>query len=352
MKLGKTITELAAELERQSKLKRDFVAPGSALMLDSTRLSGESVLKVGDVGAFPVRKIAHEQIASKLNIPTKYYEKMLEESPALLDTNVNHWLRASNAKDKMKIRTLDGNARAVLSDRYRTLDNYELAEVALPALTEAGCQIESCEITERRMYLKATTPKLQYEVKKGDVVQAGIVISNSETGHGSLSIEPLLMRLVCTNGLIVNDARMRRHHIGRGNDMFAEAQEFFKDATMLADDKAFWLKVKDTIEHAFTTIAFQQYVEKFGATVNDKVEAGAVEVVEVAQKRLGLAEGEKRLVLTHWLQSNEMNRFGFANAVTRTAQDVDNYDRATELERLGGEIIELPKTEWNKIALN
>ena len=33
------------------------------------------------------------------------------------------------------------------------------------------------------------------------------------------------------------------------------------------------------------------------------------------------------------------------------SQDVADYDRATDLEALGGEIIELPKTEWQTLAM-
>jgi hypothetical protein len=37
-------------------------------------------------------------------------------------------------------------------------------------------------------------------------------------------------------------------------------------------------------------------------------------------------------------------------AVTRLAQDAENYDRASDLERLGGRIIELPRSEWRQLA--
>ena len=36
--------------------------------------------------------------------------------------------------------------------------------------------------------------------------------------------------------------------------------------------------------------------------------------------------------------------------LTRTAADVDTYERASELERLGGDVIELAPTDWK--ALN
>ena len=44
-----------------------------------------------------------------------------------------------------------------------------------------------------------------------------------------------------------------------------------------------------------------------------------------------------------------MTRYGLQWAVTRLAGETNDYDRATELERLGGQVIELPKTDWQRI---
>ena len=38
------------------------------------------------------------------------------------------------------------------------------------------------------------------------------------------------------------------------------------------------------------------------------------------------------------------------SAVTRFSQDVADYDRATELERIGGRLVELPKADWARIS--
>jgi hypothetical protein len=56
----------------------------------------------------------------------------------------------------------------------------------------------SCDVTESRFYLKAVTDRVQGEVKQGDAIQAGLVVSNSEVGQGSLRVEALDSRLVCT----------------------------------------------------------------------------------------------------------------------------------------------------------
>jgi hypothetical protein len=50
------------------------------------------------------------------------------------------------------------------------------------------------------------------------------------------------------------------------------------------------------------------------------------------------------------VQFQALAQWGLANDVTATAQEVDSYDRATELERLGGTIIDLPADDWRHIA--
>jgi hypothetical protein len=41
---------------------------------------------------------------------------------------------------------------------------------------------------------------------------------------------------------------------------------------------------------------------------------------------------------------------GLANAVTRTGEDVPDYDRATEREAAGGRVIELSPADWKSLA--
>ena len=82
------------------------------------------------------------------------------------------------------------------------MDNYNIASAVLPILAEIpDVRIESCQITDSRMYIKAVNPRLQEDVTPGDTVQAGVVISNSEVGLGSVNIQPLIYRLVCSNGI-------------------------------------------------------------------------------------------------------------------------------------------------------
>jgi hypothetical protein len=342
MKAGKTLMELAAEVQRQSTAKADYVATAGALKM----VGGE--LEIPTKGSFELNETAHDQLGQYLGIPSKYYDRMRTEAPALLAANVNRWF-AEN-EDKRMIRTLDGKVRAVLSDKYRPLDNEQLLETILPVLGNQQMEIVSSEVTEKKLYLKVLTPKVTYEIVKGDVVQAGLVISNSEIGNGSLSIEPLLFRLVCTNGLIANDSKMRKYHVGRGNDAFSQgAIEYFRDETRIADDRAFWFKVRDLVGGAINQINFSKLAESFFATKEDKITADPVQVVEVFSKQNALNQSEKNGVLAHLLSGGELNRFGLMNAVTRYSQDVESYDRATAFEKLGGAVLELPRSDWQSL---
>jgi hypothetical protein len=73
-------------------------------------------------------------------------------------------------------------------------------------------------------------------------------------------------------------------------------------------------------------------------------------VVEVTAKRFGLTEPERGQVLRHLVDGGDLSRYGLANALTRASQDVESYDRATDLERLGGMIVELPRQAWQELA--
>jgi len=344
MKEGKDLVQLAAELTRQQESKRDFVAPSSRLELKS---NGDSVMKIGEQGNFEVTDITHGQIADRLSIPKKYYDKMREDAPQLLDRNVNHWFQAND--EPRLVRTLDTRARAFLSDRYRPLDNFDLAEAVLPTLQVKDCEVKSCELTERRMYVKAILPKLEAEVAVGDVVQAGIVISNSEIGVGSLQVAPLIYRLVCRNGLIMADGKLRQTHLGKIGNVDAETWQVLRDTTRNASDRVFWMTVRDVVGHILEEVGFEALVGRLRESAEKKI-GDPLKVVEIVEKKFGLQEGEKGSILRFLCEGGQMNQWGLVNAVTRASQEVDSYDRATELENLGGTIIDLKPSEWKPLA--
>ena len=72
--------------------------------------------------------------------------------------------------------------------------------------------------------------------------------------------------------------------------------------------------------------------------------------MQVLQKKAGLTDDERGGIMRHLITGGDLSQWGLANAVTRHSQDVAGYDRATELEVLGGTIIELDPRDWKAIA--
>ena len=351
MKSGRTLLGLAQELQRQLQSKKDLVVP-SQLVHHSTGQGGQTHLVIDEGGSpvhYGVTPLARRQLADKLKIPYAYFERMREEQPVLLDRNVNTWLQSED--DRRMLRTLDGQVRALLSDRYRRLDNYDLAESVLPILQQLPeLRFESVELTDTRMYLKCVTPRLSYEMAPGDVVQAGVVISNSEVGQGTLSVQPLLFRLVCLNGLIAADRSLRKTHVGRALGTQDEGLQVYQDDTLRADDQAFFLKVRDVVQAAVSEATFLQTAHKLQKTLKIALVGDPVKTVEVLAQRYTLNDAERCGVLRHLIAQADLSGYGLVNAVTHFSQELEDYDRATEFEALGGKLIELSPPEWKGLA--
>lgn len=343
MKQGKTISELAAEIERQQRAKRDFIADTREIAM-----TGDLRLRVG-AEAFGVTDVAHRHIGEKAGIPAKYYDRMRKAAPQLLSLNVNEWFRTD--PERRMVRTLDGAARAVLTDRYQRIDNEHIAEVVLPVLADTpGIRIASTEITDSRLYIKAVNERVRAEVKVGDPVEAGVLITNSEIGLGAVAISPLVNRLVCTNGLVVADQKYRRNHVGRRADNGDDVYEMLSDETLRADDRAILLKVRDIVRAALDEARFAVTVEKMRSAAESQKMQDPIRTVELLADRLSLQEGEKPSILRHLIEGGDLTKWGMVNAVTRAAHDVESYDRSTELEVVGGKILDLSKTDWRELA--
>lgn len=355
MKHGRTLQELAIELDRQSKAKKDYLIDTSAIRMisENDRLNlnvnfGQRNSGMTEIEQLNINEIAHRQIGTHLNIPAKYYDKMRNEYPDLLATNVNGWFEKTPSK--RMLRTLDGTARAFLSDRYRRIDNLEVASTVLPILANmTGAKVESCELTDSRMYLKVVNPRIEAEVKKGDIVQAGIMITNSETGQGSVSVSPLIFRLVCLNGMVVTDNSLRKYHVGRVNESDDDFG-IYRDETIEADDRAFLMKIEDTVRAAMDQVKFEKIVNRMRDATEVKMEAHVVpQVIELTSKEFGMTREEGNGVLGYLIQGGDLSLYGLSGAITRFAQDVESYDRSTELEATGWRVLNMSPSQWKRI---
>lgn len=361
MKTGLTLTQLAQELDAQKKASEDFVVDSSQLTLLTPREGGsypEIHLPEG-LGEYRMTRHATQQLADRISFPYKLWERYQAAYPDMLDFNVNELMRREPKRRMVRAfdwtqvpgRESQGKtARAILSDRYRRMDNFDLAGMVIPILQQLpGARFESMDLTERRMYIKVVTPRIQGDVLEGDTVCAGVVIGNSEVGSGSLSVQPMIFRLVCTNGMIAGHV-LRRYHTGRPNQVDDETYAVLTDETREADDKALMLTVRDTVQAAVSETAFNAMLVQMREAAGAPAMKDPVKGVERLAKKFDMGETEQASVLAHLIEGGDISKWGALNAVTRTAQDVESYDRATELEEAGGVILNLSRRDWDVIA--
>lgn len=361
MKSGLTLVELAQKIEANATAKRDFVVDTSeGVRLEIPEENKGVLMRIGDHEPRQINTLAHGQLCQHIGIGTKYYDRMRREAPHLLATNVNHWFK--NAPSKRLIRTLNGTARAFLSNGYKPLENEDLANAVLPVLLNMDLEIMSCQITERRLYIKAVHKQLFRDVPSGkrmgdgghtifDTCAPAVTISNSEVGAGQLSVESGVYTKACTNMATWSADGMKRRHVGVRHELTDNLQHLLSDETKRRTDEAIWLQVRDVVQGVFDETKFDARCKRLANMRDDRIEGDPVEAVNMTTKRFGLTEGEGTSILRNLIEGGDLTRYGLFNAVTRSAQDHDDYDRATELECLGGKVVELPRSQWREIAM-
>lgn len=371
MNAGRSLSALAAELERQRATRKDYLAPQSKLtaIVEIDEPSDKPQVLIAGLNGSPMALTshAHKQVATHLGIPQPYYERMMAQQPHLLAENMNTWLHAEGDERRM-VRTLDGQVRAFMSQKYRPLDNFELAEAVLPKLVQLGVEVTSCELTETRMYIKGILPELcdalpegaawgsghmqvaEYRGNQAGKVVAAIVISNSEIGAGTLRVEPSVFTTWCTNLAIISQAAMRKYHIGRSSEA-NEDFSIYRDETREANDKAFFLKVADVTSAAFNRDIFAAAVERIKLAAGAKIVSDDLPaVVSMVVETLALPERTTSGILTQLARGGDLSKWGLSSAITAVANGTGDYETATELERAGGKVLALAAGEWKRIA--
>ena len=352
MKQGRTLPEVLMELQRQNTAKQDFIGPAQSFRLEPDGSTfGITHLTTGQQEVFSTTDLFHRQVGSALSIPAKYYDLMKKQKPELLAENVNAWF--GDRDQSYMIRSMDYGsgrvARALLSDRYRRIDNLEIASAVLPLFAgQEGMEVMSCEVTENRLYLKVVNHRLEMACV-GDRVQAGVLISNSEVGLGAVSVQPLVYTLACTNGMVVSSLGERKTHVGRAAKALEDSFFLYSDETMEAEDKAFMLKLRDTTLAAIEEARFAQIVNKLEESNNARITGRVQDVIELTGKTYDLNQFEQDNILNYLIQGGNLSLYGLSNAITRASQDVESYDRATALEGIGWQVATMEPAQWKEI---
>ncbi len=363
-----SLQDLAAKLLGEKPMKKDFVVPSEKISLVNLKdhanedfpggmyLRAENLPKPSKeapiqtlagitqaidsmrfeptyTGYFNVTEICHQQLAQKSGIPRKYYDKMKEAGKLdLLTDNVNQWIQDEPAKNRM-IRTLGNDARALLSDRYLRIDHDVILGAAVKAISELEepVDLQRADLTESSMYLKFTMPNQKELVKEGDPFVRGVVVRNSEVGLGSMTVEPFLLRLVCSNGMI-GSKTVGRVHLGKR----LETGGLITDKTRELENAAIVSGVVDAVTNTFSADFFHNWMDEIreseGIPIENKTAA-----VKLLVDHYKLSDGVLDQIINRF---EGANAYGLVNAVTQTAHEfMGSYEGQISLERVGGELV-------------
>jgi len=337
--------EFAREIERVEAEHEDYIVPTRVLrMLTPNQV--EVPINGGGYRWFTVNRFASGQIAARAGIPWKWYEKMADY-PGLREHTVNTVWQAEPMR--RLIRTDRDVIRAFLSDSYQPqLSNAFLMSALLPTFREfPDLQFKSHSLTDERLYLQVVFPRLQGEVKVGDVVQGGITITNSEVGAGAVNVEMLLWRLTCSNGMILKSL-LRKTHVGRRIQEDVDGR-IYQDDTIRADQEAYRLRLRDVVANALDETRFQGLMTMLRDATEDRIE-DAEQVVQNVTKRFALPEAMHAPMLMDMAAGGNVNRYGLANSITAYAQTIEDRDAQYHLERVGAKVIEMSSTEWRQVV--
>lgn len=353
MKMGMSLDELAAVVERHAGATEDLVVPVKKLQAVVVKAKGEPQFRLAVASwrkrTFRITEQVHLQLARYIGIPAGEYWERLLATPERLAQEVNAALR-NTAMETRTLRVLDGVVRGFLSEGYRGLGNEDVAAAVLPVLKERDLIVMSCFISGDRLYIKAVDRSIERDVPTGrkigdgshvafETISPGIFITNSEVVEDSFLIESSIFTHACTN-LAIGGRAVRNYRL---DALLREAIRAQAVAAIRNQIRAFVISSLDAAN-------FEAEVARLKLAAQDRIDLNdAIEAVERAGGGITLSEGEKRSVLKRFIEDRDFTRYGLQAAVTRASADVADYARATELERLGGRVIALPSVERNPI---
>ena len=347
---GEYVVNAIKRLEQIKNESKDYIIPNDAIGIHYNEYTNKFIVVVetpdGLKDLIPTN-IAFNQINEKMGIPRTYVKRCTEkERHTLLTNNINSWLQDPS---NYLLRTQNNKLRAFLSDRFRLIDNYDVAMLFLEVrknLKETqgiDIEIQDIQLTETNLYIKATSPQLTADIipdpehqERNDIVNGGIIISNSDIGKGRFSIKSYVQVLRCKNGMI-GEHEFSRVHIGKKLD---EGEIVWSEQTHNLKSEAFWSQARDMITSAFTKEVFQKWVREMNGEACVKIER-PIKAIDNIIKKYNINEEHRDALLSEFSQLGH-NKWSLSNAVTQVAQSKENYDDQIEMEKIGTQIMTLP----------
>ena len=390
---NRSLESLLQQVKDQSARKQDYIVPTNQIQVATAmgpdEVNHTSVILEASGGAptqiLKANPVAFDQMATKAGLDVRTARRLQTHYPDVLDHALNR-IHEQEPRAAM-LRTFDisqhtydpvirtafedgseilapsstGILRAVVSDKFKTYDNQDLMESVLPTLidSDAQWQIVNAVITDKRLYARFKSLAITGTgAAVGDLMAQGVVIGNSETGHGSVTIAQLVWTLLCLNGMQTANKNRRAHLTSSRSD--GDTWAMLTDESKRLDNAALSSKLTDIVSHYASREMFESVLEQFRTAAADTVVNGmaaAQPAVEALGGVLKLSKAETSSVLDGLMQTIQqdgyrgqpLSRATMVNAITAAANKAEP-DSVSDWQQRGGKVLDMAPNQWAVVA--
>lgn len=332
--INKSTANTQAVLQRvYDDVPEDAIVKGQALAFEN---AGKTLAMGAGGQDWTLHNNALGQLAERAGIPTKY-ARTLEDGDNWQRDLLAHALREtySHGDSRYLVRSIRGEARGFLSDRYRRLDTRPILETFVDGAMQRGAIPYSATGTDVRVALKAIHPEI-FEPIPGEFMVFGAEWHNSDFGKGSHEMRIFLLRIWCLNGCTAENVMRQVHLGGRLDDDL-----LFSEKTYQLDRETIQSAVQDTVSSVFSREGREKQIARIRAAADEETTWAPIQAKLAKQ----LTKDELRMAGEAFNGPDVQNlpagksMWRASNALSWIAQQVDSPERRLELERLSGVLV-------------
>lgn len=241
---------------------------------------------------FYMNDVARDQIFTHADINQNTAQSLLDRAPAEFCSVINK-LWHDSPSDRI-LRAYDGAPafhgvadynvlRGYVSNKFLRFDHTDVLNNIMPLITDGDhdYSVTAATLTDRNMRVTFRSNAIQGSDNRavGDVMALGFVISNSEVGLGSLSLQELIITLACLNGMMSTNvlSSIRAKHLT--SSISCDGSH---GGVIPADITASQIQAKDLYRSAVNFLnnlssdTLQDHIEKMNTARSDVIEDHAL----------------------------------------------------------------------------
>lgn len=111
------------------------------------------------------------------------------------------------------------------------------------------------------------------------------------------------------------------------------------------------MKVQDIVRSAVDETRFNLITDRMKQAADSKIRNSTDEEIRILADKFLLNEEEQNEIMRQFFMGGDNTWYGLINAVTAASKEMETYERATDLERIGGDMLSMPFGSKKKLPV-